>query len=172
MTMETVGEAKPVIRLTERAKPSLVTIGNHQIISSGCWNDGLLADYLMLHGTIKWVPIGELAKVAWNQNNIANKQRARRYISRLWNYLLVHRGQLLAVEYAATGRHQAQAVKIYNPKSPEDRQWIEMRLERMKHNKEFTSERYVGVLRCVRRSRCPGQRCGPKRSRSLSWSSI
>lgn len=142
MTSDVTGEANTVASTTERAKPELLTIGNRQIISTGRWNNGLIADYLMLHGSSKWLTVGEIAKVAWGQNTISTKKRARRCLSHLWHYLLVERGQLLVIEYSPDGHHQAQALKIYDPQSVSDRQVIEIRLERMSKTKELTEDRY------------------------------
>ncbi len=148
MTTDTdSGEANTVTPVTERAKPELVMIGNRQIISNGCWNDGLVADWLLLESNrIRWVQLGEVAKVAWGANNIRNKERARRYLSRLWRYLLVERGVLLVVKYAVEKYHATQAVKVYDPASADEREMVETRLDRMSRNKELTEERYQLAL--------------------------
>jgi hypothetical protein len=56
------------------SKPTLVTIGNRQVTSSGRWNNACMAQYLMLEeNRLRWVGIGELAKTAWGQNTISTK---------------------------------------------------------------------------------------------------
>jgi hypothetical protein len=133
-------ESTSVATVTERAKPALITIGDKQMISTGRWNDGLMADYVSENGLVKWIQIGELAKVACGSNTIPNKKRVRARLSGLFMELR-NRGMFLAVEY--NGEHNsATAVKIADIASEQDRQNVRARLERMWKRKELTSEQY------------------------------
>lgn len=127
----------------ERAKPVVVNIGKREVISSGYWNDELVADYVMINGVNSWLTIGDLAKFAWTSNTLANKARARKYLGRLWALLLM-RGQLLVVEYGERGR--AQAVKIYDPESEQDQQALNSKLQKLKHRGELTEDQYVTAM--------------------------
>lgn len=143
------GKTNMAATTADRVKPEIVTIGNREITSHGLWNNAVLADWLMLNAQRKWISIGELAKIAWHQNTLTTKKRARRNLSRLWHYLLVERGRLLVVEYETDGHHRAQAVKLYDPQAPHEREIIELRLARMTKNKELTEDRYqraIGLL--------------------------
>ncbi len=130
----------------ERAKPIVVQIGNRQVISSGRWNDQLVADYVIEHGRDRWITIGELAKFAWTSPTLANKERARRYMGKLWRYLLVNRGVLMVVEGDPTHHNRTQALKIYDPASEQERQILEIRLDRMERLGELTNEMFELAL--------------------------
>src|SRR6185312_17031344 len=118
--MEVQGkENSSVVKVSERTKPTFVTVGNKQIISTGRWNNELMADHVSEHGRGKWLRIGELARVARGSNTIANKRYVRSRLSRLFLELL-NRGELLVVEY--NGDHYgASAVKIADVASKQDR---------------------------------------------------
>jgi hypothetical protein len=49
----------------KRAKPTLVTVGNRQVISTGRWNDEVMGDFVIDHGQHRWLQIGELARIAY-----------------------------------------------------------------------------------------------------------
>lgn len=129
----------------ERAKPELILIGEEgakrSIISSGRWNDELMARYVKEHGDGKWIKIGELARVAWGQNNIPNKRRVRAYLSKLWKLLLID-GHLLSIEYEAEGHRPAQAVKLYDPSNPAERKALNEKVEKMLSSRELTIDLY------------------------------
>ncbi len=140
-----IQSSKAAVSIIEKAKPELVTIGNRQIISSGRWNDNLMADYIAINGRTKWLSIGELAKVAWGQNTPTTKARARKRLSSLFAHLLVNCGQLMVVEYSPP-RNRAQAVKLFDPTSEPERQALSSKLMKLLNNKELSSERYERAM--------------------------
>lgn len=140
-------ESTSIVKATERAKPTLVTVGDKQIISSGRWNDELMADYVLDHGREKWIKIGELAKVACGSNTIPNKKRARRRLSSLFRALL-DRGMLLSVEYNGD-YNSATAVKIADINSEQDRQNVTIRVKRMQARHELASDQYHKVTKLL-----------------------
>ena len=135
----------PSIR-KEKVKPTFVTVGTKQIISSGRWNDELMVDYVLTCGEVRWIPVGELARVAWGQNNIANKRRVRYYLSRLWKLIMVKKGRLLSVEYAADGHHPALAIKLYDPANETERLSLQMKIDKLQKSKELTEAMHDRAL--------------------------
>jgi hypothetical protein len=127
----------------ERTKPKLVTIGDRQFISSGRWNDGLMADWVTLHAKDKFQSIGKLAGVL-GANTIPNKRRVRKGLSALFLEFR-KRGLWLAVEYA-DDHNAASAVKVADISRPEDRQLVEAKLKRMERAKELSAEAYDDAM--------------------------
>jgi hypothetical protein len=136
-------------KTTERAKPELTTIGKRQVISTGHWNHTIIADYVLLHGRTRWITTGELASVAWGQNMPTNKQRVRRNLSKLWDYILINHGCLMVTEYGPP-RSRAQAVKMYDPTSEQERQSITSKLNKLANRGELSAERYDLALSILR----------------------
>jgi NOL1/NOP2/fmu family ribosome biogenesis protein len=132
-----------VTKITERTKPALATIGTRQVISTGRWNDGLMADWVILNAQKKWVGIGKLATVL-GANTIDNKRRVRNRLSRLFQEFS-RRGLWLAIVH--NGKHNsASAVKVADLESEQDRQCVKAKLQRMKKAKELTAERYEEAM--------------------------
>lgn len=127
---------EPVVR----SKPSLVTIGKRTIISTGRWNNEVMADYVIKEGGTRWIKIGELAGVGCASNTIATKKRVRNKLSSLFKELRA-RGIFLAIEYDGDNS-AASAVKIADLSSDKDRQNVLDKLENMKRRKEVTQEQY------------------------------
>ena len=80
-----------------RVPPTLTTIGKRQVISTGRWNDLVMADYIFKHGSMRTIEIGELARVAYGHNNNDTKAKARRYLHKIFA-LLIDRGVLMVTE--------------------------------------------------------------------------
>lgn len=140
-------ENTSVAKLTERTKPALVQVGEHQIILHGRWNHELIADHVAENGRDRWIGIGELAKIGCGANTIPNKKRARGKLSELFK-MLRSRGLFLAVEYS--GDHgSATAVKIADLNSEQDRQNVQDRLERMKRRKELSQDEYFKAMQLL-----------------------
>ena len=138
--MDMIGkENTSVTNIAGRTKPTLVTIGNKQVISNGRWNDILMADYVSEHGQDKWIQIGKLAGVL-GANTIPNKKRVRKGLSRLFMELR-NRGLFLVVEYNGD-YNSANAVKVADISSEQDRQNVMARLARMWKRKELTEDEY------------------------------
>jgi len=138
----------------ERPKPELMTVGNRQISSNGHWNNTLMADYIMLHGQSRWIPMGALGKVAWGQNTPTTKQRARKNLSRLWAYILLNHGRLMVTAYAPP-YNSAQAVKMYDATSQQERQALQHKLSKMFNRQELSAERYELALALLQRPPIP-----------------
>jgi hypothetical protein len=142
LSKENTSVAKP----TERTKPTLVTIGDKQVISNGRWNDGLVADWVSLNAREKFVTVGKLAGVL-GANTIPNKKRVRKGLSALFMEFR-KRGLFLAVEY--NGDHNAAtAVKVADIRSEEDRQLVTAKLKRMRRSKELSAEQYEGAMAVI-----------------------
>jgi len=127
-------------KLVARTKPTLVTIAGRVVISTGRWNDQLMADYVMEEGRNRWIKIGELARTGCSSNTIATKKRVRGYLSRLF-MVLRSRGEFLAVNYHDDNK-AASEVKIADLTSDEDKKNVRLRLERMRRRKEMSQEQY------------------------------
>jgi hypothetical protein len=130
----------------ERAKPELVQVGNRYIISSGRWNDERIIEYVMTHGQDKWIPIGDLARVAWGQNIPTNRRRVRAYLGRLWKLLMLKEGRLLSVEYAVGNHHPAQAVKIYDPKNNAECATLQAKIDKLLRSKELSEDLHAKAI--------------------------
>lgn len=139
-----MNELSKVPEKSGRAKPTLVTVGDKQIIANGRWNNDVMADHVIAHGQKKWLSIGELAKVGCGGNTIPNKRRVRARLSSLFTTLL-DRGLFLAIEY--NGQHYgATAVKLADVALTADYESVTAKLDRMLKRKELTEERYERSL--------------------------
>jgi len=143
-------EPTSVAKVTERAKPTLVEIGNHQVISSGCWNDELVAEFMLLNGRLRWVEVGELARLAFCRSTPKGKERVRRSLHKLFKTLLNDYGELLAIEYSDV-RGRAKQVKIFDPTCDGDCAAIEHRLERMRTRKELSDGQYESAIKALKK---------------------
>lgn len=148
MEVSSKGEGKSVVPTTERAKPILVTVGNRQIISSGRWNDKVMADYVLTNGRSKWVSVGALAKVAYGHQDMTTKRKVRRYLHSLFLLLVVERDEFLVIEYEPK-RGRAMAVKLFEQGSEMDRQALHLKLEKMRSRSELTAAQYGNALSCL-----------------------
>lgn len=131
------------------AKPELVTIGKKQVIASGHWNDRLVLNHILANARKDWMPVGELARFAWGQNNIANKRRARAYLGRLWRMMMVEEQLLLSVYYDRLCNGQATMVKVYDPTNEAEKAALNKKLDKLFQNRELTQETYdmaIGIL--------------------------
>mgnify|MGYP001605570804 CR=1 FL=1 len=138
-------DEKAVTRVTERSKPTLVTIGNRQVISSGRWNNELMADHILVNGRLKWLTIGELSKVAYNDGSPRNKKRVRQCLHQLFRTLMLKHGELLVIEYGSPN-NRAKAVKLFDCTSEIDRQNLEIKLDRMRKRRELSMEQYENAV--------------------------
>ena len=134
-----------------RAKPTLITIGARTFISTGRWNNDLMADYMIAEGD-KWLKVGELARVGCAANTIATKRRVRQRLSSLFK-VMRERGFFLAVEYNDENG-AASAVKIADLSSAEDRRKVLAKLDSMKRRKEMTEEQYEKSIALLHKELC------------------
>lgn len=137
----------------KRPAPELMTVGRRQIISNGRWVDALIADYVILHGKDKWLTVGDLAKVAWGQNTPTTQQRARKCLSKLFLHMM-DRGHFVVIEYQPP-HNRAQAVKMFDRTSEQQRQALETKLGKMARNKEISAERYEQALHVLNVEQTP-----------------
>jgi len=135
-----------------RIKPALVPIGNRWVISTGRWNDSLMADYLLDHCNGEWTKVGHLASVGCGANTIPNKRRARSRLSPLFMELR-SRGHFLAIRYDGDNG-SASEVKIADLVSEEDRQNVMDKLRRMKKRKEMSEEQYEKTVALLHAKVC------------------
>jgi ubiquinone/menaquinone biosynthesis C-methylase UbiE len=139
-----MAEEKSLARVVERPKPTLVTVGKRQVISSGRWNDGIMADYVLLHGRAKWLPIRDLARVAYCNGTPRSQERVRACLHKLFRTVL-SRGELLVIEYGPP-HNSAKALKIFDKNSELERQTLQSKLERMRQRRELSSEQYEHAM--------------------------
>ncbi len=68
-------EVSPVAKAAGRTKPTLMIVGDKQMISTGRWNDQLMADYVSEQSRADrkdpWIKIGELAIPASTRSELA-----------------------------------------------------------------------------------------------------
>lgn len=137
--------------VTERAKPTLITIGKRTFISTGRWNNDLMADYVIAEGD-DWIKIGELARVGCASNTIDNKRRVRARLSTMFK-LLRERGYFLAVKYDGENG-AASEVKIADLKSNDDRDKVMFKLNSMKKRKEMSQDQYDKSVALLHKAIC------------------
>lgn len=142
--MENIQPDKALAR--QEAKPELITIGKKQIIATGRWNDYRVMEHIIANARKEWMPVGELARFAWGQNNIANKRRARAYLGRLWRLMMVEKQLLLSIHYDPLSHSQATMVKVYDPENESERAALNKKLTKLFHNRELTEESYSTAL--------------------------
>lgn len=126
-----------------RAQPILQTVGKRQVISTGRWNDLVIADYIMQHGGSRRIEISELAKIAYGHNNKDTKTKVRRYLHKI-RAMLIDRGALLVVNYEPP-YNRAVAVWL-NSGSPEDHEHLDQTFEKMKLRGELSIERFERAM--------------------------
>lgn len=136
--------------LVKRSKPTLVQLGNRLVPSDGRWHPDLVAEYVRDHGgRSRWIPTGELARVFYGGNTPSNKERVRRRLFRVWHSLL-NQQLLLVIEVSV--RTAAQACKIYDARSVEERQYLHERLARMEKQKLLKAEQVhkaIALAECL-----------------------
>jgi hypothetical protein len=136
--------------VAKRSKPTLMQFGNRLVPSDGRFHPDLCAEYIRDHGgRDRWIPTGELARVFFGGNTPSNKKQIRRRLFRVWHALL-NLDYLLVVDLQP--RAGAQACKIYNPKSVEERQWLQARLERMEQQRFLKTEQHrkaIALAACL-----------------------
>lgn len=136
--------------ITRRSKPTLKTLDNGQQISSdGKFHPDLAVDYMRHRGRIRYVTIGECAKVFYHANIPKNKARVRRCIPPLARRLILS-GELLVRDIDPKTR-RVMAMKLYDPRSEQDRQGVRGDLERMRSRRELTDELFCRALALVER---------------------
>ena len=125
------------------APPTLVMRDKQWVTSHGKWNDGLMADYVSQNGRHKYLAVGELARVL-GANTLANKERVRRHLSKLFAEFL-RRGEILIIEYN-DNHNAASALKVADFSAEGDRNLIRKKLDRMKDRKALTVEQLEVAL--------------------------
>jgi hypothetical protein len=127
-----------------RKPPTLTTLGKRQVISSGRWNDIVIADYIIANGT-RSIEISELAKIAYGHNTNDTKTKVRHYLHKI-KTLLIDRGHILVVDYEVRRGRRALAVKLFDGQTEGERQRVNTELARMRHRGEISIERYERAL--------------------------
>ena len=141
-------KSAPIAKITGRAKPTIITIGKKQVISSGQWNNAQVIDYVIARGSGRWITVGELARFVHLHASPTNKGKVRRCLARLYNALLFEHGLFLVTEYGP--HNQAMAVKLLDQKSELELQAAELKLDRMRKRREMSNEQYDEAMRILR----------------------
>jgi hypothetical protein len=135
----------PIVEKPKRQKPVLTKLGERIVTSDGRWHPDLVAEYIRDQGGRKrWIKVGELARVFFDGNTQSNRHRVRRRLHKVWQVLL-DRDELLVVEIHQ--REGAQACKLYDPRSVEERQVIDARIARMNKHRFLKAEQLEKALR-------------------------
>jgi hypothetical protein len=121
--------------LREHAKPTVIEIGDRKQISSGRWNDSLVADYVIEKGQHRWIKIGELSRFAYGNGSIRMKHRARQCLAKLFRFLLLERGTIMISDVED---RRIVAVKIYNGTQEEDRQHLRRKIDQLQKRYDLT----------------------------------
>ena len=138
--------------IAERSKPTLITLGKRTVISTGRWNDSLMADYLMEEGVNKWIKIGELASVGCSRNTIDTKKLVRGRLSSLFRELR-ERDKFLAIRYDDEYK-AASEVKIADLSDMNERKNVTDKLSSMKKRKEMSQEQYDKSIALLHKHVC------------------
>jgi N6-adenosine-specific RNA methylase IME4 len=85
-----------------------------------------------------FIPVGELARVAWGQATPSNKRKARARISYVFR-LALELNRLLVKEFDG---NRIAAVKIYDPTSTYERGLILAQITKLHARKELSDELY------------------------------
>lgn len=152
MEQTTLGEelvlTAPPADIARRSKPHLVQVGNRYLSSDSKWHPELASDYVLANGRGRWLPVAELARTFFGANIPTTKKKVRRRLPPLIARLIDRRNVLLIQEEDAKTR-RVTAVKVFDPRSEQDRQGLMYRVERMRQRKELTAARYDKVLLIV-----------------------
>lgn len=123
----------------QRPLPTIISIGNREVISTGQFVPDLVAEKIIRDGINEWVSISDLAKFAYGKSFLANNQRVRGYIWKMRRDLLV-RGFLLIAE----GR-PIEHVKIFVG-SGQERQLAKPLLAKMRKRSDISAELYEKAI--------------------------
>ena len=130
----------PTEAVVRRSKPSLMQMGNRYLSSDAKWHPSLAVEYVLGHARARWLPVGELARTFFGANIPTTKKKVRRRIPALFGRLL-DQNFLLVTEVDGQS-NRVLAVKLYDPRSDEDRQGLRAKLERMRQRKEVTAAQF------------------------------
>ena len=136
-----------VVRLRQ---PELIVVNNRQVTSHGMFNADLMANYVNENGRDDWLPIGELARVAYGQNVKSSQARTRKALPKLFRALF-DRSELLLYKHDSrtNGHNRIEAVKIFDNTLASDRQAAEEKLKQIRQRKNLTAEQYARIRRMV-----------------------
>jgi hypothetical protein len=113
-------------------------------ITRANWNNDTMAQYLLQHSTIRWIEVGELAKIIWDRNSDVFRRRVKDRLPGLKRHIALNYNHLLVVEYSDV-RGGASAVKIYDPSVTGDVQAMEKMLRDMTTRKDNMLKYYERV---------------------------
>jgi hypothetical protein len=147
--MDVKGSGTDVV---ERSKPTLIMLGKRKVISTGRWNDSVMADYVTEEGEHRWIKIGELAAVGCSRNTIDTKKLVRGRLSALFRELR-DRNLFLAIRYDDE-YHAASEVKIANLRDVDELQNVKDKLNSMKKRKEMSQDQYDKAIELLHKKVC------------------
>ena len=137
-------DTKPGKTIVKRTQPELVEVNGKQVISSNRWNDDKIAEYVMLNGH-EWLTVGDLAKCAWRHSDKATKDRARRYIHKIYQIILRH-GHVLVYDYDGK---RIERVKLLDNNSAVERQAAAYKAEQLRKRLKLSAEQYEQALKLI-----------------------
>jgi hypothetical protein len=132
--------------LTKRSKATLVLVGKRYISSDGHFHPDLAADYIVMNGRDKFLPVAELSKIFAGSNTISGKKRVRKSMCRVFQRLL-NRGEFLLYHTGPNGR--IDAVKLLNMLSDMERQHAKPQLDRMYQRRQLSIEQHEKALQVL-----------------------
>lgn len=138
-------------RVAKRVKPTLIEMGARGLVpSDGRWHPELCAEYIRDHGgRDRWIPIGDLSRRFFGGNTPSNRKRTRQRLCQVWRRLLQD-DLLLVIEMGP--RMMALSCKIFNPRSAEERKYLQIRLEHMQSQRLIKSaqlQRAIALVECL-----------------------
>jgi hypothetical protein len=134
-------------QVTVKKQAELVKVGNKFVTSDLRWHDRLIAKFLLSRFALnpdKWTPIGELARTAYGRNEEDNRDKVRRNIPSLIDYLMDMHQLLLVSEdefKPGTKIRRRGKVKIYNQNSILDKIAIGGWIDKMTSTNELRGDK-------------------------------
>jgi hypothetical protein len=113
-------------------------------LSKPVWNHDTMAEHVMATGLVKWIKVGELARLVWGRSNDNFRRDVRRRLPNLKRHIALAHNHLLLVEYNDP-RGAASAVKIYDPAKTADVQAMHRMLTDMMARKDALLNYYEKV---------------------------
>jgi hypothetical protein len=132
------------VTLRRAREVNLISVGNRIVSSDGRWHPNLVVEYLCEHGgRTRQITTGELARVFFSGNTPMNRRSVRRRMHKVFHEGL-SRGLLIVSDIDS--RLGLQACKLYDPRSSEERQYLDDRLNRMRRAGQLKEEQLDLVL--------------------------
>lgn len=133
-------------RQVARSKPVLVKDGKKTFISTHGWSDLAVLTYIQEAPSNTWIDLGDIARIAYGQNNQSGRDRVRRNIPKLFRFALFGHQIFLVTE--VEGKHdKVKAIKVLDQTAENEVARAKVKLERMHKRKELSDEMYYHAMR-------------------------